>query len=296
MAERKLPRLDDFRFAARLRVRWAEVDLQGVVFNAHYLTYCDTALMDYWRALALPYGDTMAHLGGEVFLRRTRVDFYAPARLDDDIRVGLRCSRVGVHSLTFEAALFCSSRLLAHSELVYVYTDAATRKAHPVPAPLRAALEAWEAGAAMIRTQTGAWTELGSAATPVRQAVFIEEQGVAAEEEMDAADATAVHAVAFNRLDQPVGTARLLAGGPDEPGVAHIGRMAVHHALRRTGLGRALMTALEEVAVARGERAIVLSAQRHAQHFYEGLGYHTESEPYEEVNIPHVRMRKMMGL
>lgn len=295
MAARKLPRPDDFRFATRLRVRWAEVDLQGVVFNAHYLTYCDTALMDYWRALALPYTDTMAHLGGEVFLRSTRVDFHAPARLDDTVRIGLRCVRVGVHSFTFEAALFVEARLLAHCELTYVYADAAQRRAHPIPAPLRAALQAWEAGAAMVRTQTGSWAELGAAAAPVREAVFIGEQGIAAAEEMDAADAAAVHAVAYNRLDQAVGTARLLPSAADEPGAAHIGRVAVHHALRRTGLGRVLMAALEDVAAARGDRAIVLSAQRHAQHFYEGLGYHVEGAPYDEVNIPHVRMRKVLG-
>ena len=45
---------DDFRFFHRLRVRWAEVDMQKIVFNAHYLMYFDTAVSDYWRALALP--------------------------------------------------------------------------------------------------------------------------------------------------------------------------------------------------------------------------------------------------
>lgn len=44
----------DFRFFHRLRVRWAEVDMQKIVFNAHYLMYFDTAIADYWRALALP--------------------------------------------------------------------------------------------------------------------------------------------------------------------------------------------------------------------------------------------------
>ena len=51
----------DFRFFHRLRVRWAEVDLQKIVFNAHYLMYVDTAIADYWRALALPYYITMLH-------------------------------------------------------------------------------------------------------------------------------------------------------------------------------------------------------------------------------------------
>ena len=49
----------DFRFFHRLRVRWAEVDMQKIVFNAHYLMYFDTAVADYWRALALPYEEAM---------------------------------------------------------------------------------------------------------------------------------------------------------------------------------------------------------------------------------------------
>ena len=49
----------DFRFFHRMRVRWAEVDMQKIVFNAHYLMYFDTAISDYWRALCLPYQPTM---------------------------------------------------------------------------------------------------------------------------------------------------------------------------------------------------------------------------------------------
>jgi len=55
----------DFRFFHRLRVRWAEVDMQKIVFNAHYLMYFDTAIADYWRALALPYEAAMQQLQGE---------------------------------------------------------------------------------------------------------------------------------------------------------------------------------------------------------------------------------------
>ena len=54
---------DRFRFFERLRVRWAEIDAQQIVFNGHYLTYFDTAVGGYWRALALPYAPTMQALG-----------------------------------------------------------------------------------------------------------------------------------------------------------------------------------------------------------------------------------------
>lgn len=56
---------DEFRFFHRLRVRWAEVDMQKIVFNAHYLMYFDTAITDYWRALAMPYTEGMALLQGD---------------------------------------------------------------------------------------------------------------------------------------------------------------------------------------------------------------------------------------
>ena len=57
------PQRKDFRFTERHRVRWAEVDMQAIVFNGHYLMYFDTAVAGYWRALALPYHDTMQALG-----------------------------------------------------------------------------------------------------------------------------------------------------------------------------------------------------------------------------------------
>ena len=65
----------DFRCVHRLRVRWAEVDMQKIVFNAHYLMYIDNAMSDYWRALALPYEASMLALGGES-------DLNVPVRLN----------------------------------------------------------------------------------------------------------------------------------------------------------------------------------------------------------------------
>ena len=72
----------DFRFFHRLRVRWAEVDMQKIVFNAHYLMYFDTAIADYWRAMALPYEEAMLSLGGDLYVRKATVEFNASARVD----------------------------------------------------------------------------------------------------------------------------------------------------------------------------------------------------------------------
>ena len=58
-----------FRFHEPLRVRWAEIDAQAIVFNAHYLMYIDTAIAGYWRALGVPYVEAMQQLGGDLYVR-----------------------------------------------------------------------------------------------------------------------------------------------------------------------------------------------------------------------------------
>jgi YbgC/YbaW family acyl-CoA thioester hydrolase len=93
----------DFRFFHRLRVRWAEVDMQKIVFNAHYLMYFDTAMTDYWRALALPYEETMVQLGGDLYVKKASVEYHGSARFDDRLDVALKCARIGTSSMTFPA-------------------------------------------------------------------------------------------------------------------------------------------------------------------------------------------------
>ena len=284
----------DFRLHHRLRVRWAEVDPQKIVFNPHYLAYYDCAMTDYWRALALPYEAAMQRLGGEVFLRKTTSEFNASARFDDPLDVALRCDRIGTSSLTFVGAIFRGGELLNAGELVYVFADPATQTSRPVPAPLRALIEAFEAGQPVTRVQVGDWATLQEAAAAVRTAVFVEEQGIAREDEWDAADASAVHAVVSNALGMPVATGRLLSEGAPGSGTARIGRMAVDRALRGSGVGRLIIQALEQAASARGELRIVLGAQRSAEGFYRRLGYMPDGAPYEEVGIPHIPMARAL--
>ena len=287
-----LARRADFCFFDRLRVRWAEVDMQGIVFNAHYLTYFDTAMTGYWRALALPYAQSMAQLQGDLYVRKAGIEFHASARMDDALDIGLRCARIGTSSITVAGAIFRGDALLITAELVYVFVDPATQTSRPVPAALREVLQGFDAGQAMTTLRSGDWATLGEAAAAVRTAVFVEEQGIAREDEWDEADATAVHAVIINRLGQPVATGRLLR---DEPGVSRIGRMAVLRPLRGSGLGEAVIAALERAARARGDREARLNAQRSAEGFYGRLGYVPYGEPFDEVGIAHIGMRKMLG-
>ena len=283
----------DFAFFHRLQVRWAEVDAQAVVFNANYLAYIDIALSGYWRALALPFDAVMAALGGDAYVRKAGLEFHAPAQLDDWLDVGLRCARVGRSSICMQGAIFRGDQLLATSETVYVYVDAAQGRPQDVPAVLRRAFDTLEAGQSVLRTQTGGWDVLGADAHAVREAVFVQEQGIAREDEWDAADASAVHVVAYNSLDQPVATGRLLQEAGER--VAHIGRMAVLRSLRGGGHGAAVMVALEQAARARGVAELQLNAQQSAAAFYQRLGYQAEGAPFVEVGIPHRSMRKTLA-
>ncbi len=277
----------DFRFFHRLRVRWAEVDMQKIVFNAHYLMYFDTAIADYWRALALPYEAAMQQLGGDLYVKKATVEFHASARVDDQLDVALKCARVGNSSMLFSGAIFRGDALLITGELIYVFADPATQTSRPVPPALRDILAGFEAGQAVASVKVGSWNDLGRDALRVRTEVFVQEQRIPAEMEVDEADHDALHAVAYNRLGQPLATGRLLRHAP---GVGRIGRMAVNRGLRGSRLGQRVLQALMDSARARGDHEVTLHAQRSAEGFYARAGYAVRGDPFDEVGIAHVEM------
>jgi YbgC/YbaW family acyl-CoA thioester hydrolase len=281
----------DFRHLERLRVRWAEVDMQQIVFNGHYLMYFDTAVAGYWRALAMPYHETMALLQGDLYVRKATIEYEGSARYDDQLVVGIRCGHIGISSIRLVAAVFRGEDVLVHGELVYVFADPASQKSKPVPQPLREALDGFEAGAAMFEVRCGGWSALGAIAKAIRQAVFIDEQHIAAELVCDDADAGAVHAVAFNRFGTALASGRLLAGAG---GTARIGRMATLPTVRGAGVGSAVLDALMAVARARCDCEIVLSAQSSAVPFYLRAGYAALGAGFEEAGIPHQDMRRTL--
>lgn len=282
---------DDFRLLHRLRVRWVEVDLQKIVFNGHYLMYFDTAMADYWRALAIPYEDTMHQLGGDLYVKKASLEYHASAQYDDRLDVGLRCQRIGNSSIQFMGGIFCGDQLLITGELLYVYANPNTKTSMPVPQVLRETMLGFEEGQTVTTLETGNWSNLKDKAQPVRTQVFVQEQGIDAKEEWDTADADAVHAVITNRFGHPLGTARLLK---KSPGVAQIGRMAVVRVMRGSGLGGQLLSALVNIAKARGDKEVRLHAQTSAQAFYAREGFVPVGEPFDEVGIAHIEMRKVL--
>mgnify|MGYP003333668305 FL=1 len=283
---------NDFRLLHRLRVRWVEVDLQKIVFNGHYLMYFDTAMADYWRALAVPYEDTMQQLGGDLYVKKASLEYHASAQYDDMLEVGLRCQRIGNSSIQFVGGIFSGDQLLITSELLYVYANPQTKTSMPVPPVLRETMLGFEAGEAVTTLETGSWAHLKDKAMPVRMQVFVQEQGVDAQYELDEMDEGAVHAVITNRFGQPLGTARLFE---KSPGVAQIGRMAVVRAIRGSGLGSQLLHALVEMAQMRGDKEVRLHAQCSAQAFYARAGFVPVGEPFDEVGIAHIEMCKELA-
>ena len=128
------------------------------------------------------------------------------------------------------------------------------------------------------------------AALIVRVRVFVQEQGVPVEEELDEDDLAATHAIAIVN-GEVVGTGRVLY--PDS-GDARIGRMAVDEAWRRKGIGSHVLMSLEEAARQRGIREAILHAQTYVKSFYASHGYIEEGEVFLEVGIEHVQMRKRL--
>lgn len=125
----------------------------------------------------------------------------------------------------------------------------------------------------------------------IRHEVFVEEQAVPVELEHDEWDEGAEHFLAS--LDgRPAGTVRLVV---EHPGEAHLGRLAVLPPARGTGLGAALVQAVEERGRERCLESVVLGAQTQALSFYARLGYTAEGEVFDDAGIPHRWMRKRLS-
>lgn len=129
----------------------------------------------------------------------------------------------------------------------------------------------------------GDWATMQADAKPIRMEVFVQEQNVPADLEMDDRDAVCLHAVAYTADGKPLGTGRLLPDG-------HIGRMAVLRSARGAGVGGAILNGLMEKARERGDAKVVLSAQTHAAEFYLAHGFAMAGDVFYEAGIPHIEM------
>lgn len=134
----------EFAFFHTLRVRWAEVDMQAIVFNGHYLTYFDVAFTEYWRATGLPSVLQQAAEGRELFARKASIEYHDSARFDDVLDIGVRCAGIGRSSMRFDIGIFRGEQHLITGELFYVYADVKARKGVAVPEDWREVLHKLE--------------------------------------------------------------------------------------------------------------------------------------------------------
>ena len=132
----------------------------------------------------------------------------------------------------------------------------------------------------------GHWAQLGEPAGAIRHQVFVIEQQVPLDLELDEHDAQALHALA-REGGNAIGTGRLLADG-------RIGRMAVLPAYRGRGAGAQILKALIEQARQRGDASVTLAAQCHAQAFYRAYGFVAEGPVFMDAGIKHISMRRLL--
>ena len=138
-------------------------------------------------------------------------------------------------------------------------------------------------GSSPVELRVDAWSALRQDASAIRHDVFVVEQQVPLELEMDDMDAYCIHAVAYDDGGTPVATGRLLPDG-------HIGRTAVRQCARGTGIGGQVLRRLIQAARERGDSEVVLSAQVHALGFYARYGFVAEGEVYLDAGIEHRTM------
>ena len=281
----------DFRYLERLRVRWAEVDLQKIVFNGHYLMYADTAVAGYWRALAMPYHETMEQLQGDLYVRKATLEYAGSARYDEQLEVGIRCARIGKTSLVFETAVCRGDAVLVHGELVYVFADPHSMSSRPVPDVLRTLFTAFEAGEAMLEVSIEPWATVAAEVRRLREQVLVQEQNWPAALIEDPDDERALHVVARNRLGLLVGAGRALPGGA---GVVQVGRMAVLAGVRGAGVGRLLLQAQQSAASDRSCTTVMLHASASAVGFFAREGFSAVGAAFEHAGVQHQEMRRSL--
>lgn len=125
----------DFNFFMPLRVRWAEVDQQAVVFFGNYLEYFDLAMTEYMRAIGWDYPAGFLKNGTDLHVVKAETEYHDGARFDDQLEIHTRVSRLGRSSLTFSFEIFREGddHLITSGQLTYVNVHQEKRKSEPLP-------------------------------------------------------------------------------------------------------------------------------------------------------------------
>ena len=114
-----------YKFFHTLRVRYSEVDAQGIVFNSHYLTYFDCAITEYYRKIKYNYISEVKKSKKDFHVIKTTIEYKKPISFDQIIDLGVKISKIGNTSLTFDISIYSNRKniLLARGNIIQVYTD-----------------------------------------------------------------------------------------------------------------------------------------------------------------------------
>lgn len=134
--------VDQFSLIHPVRVRWAEADMQGVVFNAHYLAYFDIAVTEYWRVLAKGDQSWLTNAFDHLYVVKATIEFHGPARFDDELNVAVRCARLGRSSMTVDFGIHRGPDHLISGQSIYVYVHEGTPL--PIPDDMRRRIHGFE--------------------------------------------------------------------------------------------------------------------------------------------------------
>ncbi|HEY1508962.1 MAG TPA: thioesterase family protein [Solirubrobacteraceae bacterium] len=128
-----------------LRPRYAECDVQGVVFNSHYLVYFDTSITELWRAGIGGYR-TMLDRGLDIVVAEAKLTFHGPARFDQELTLEVVITRLGNTSISSEHRISYEGELLVEGTLIHVLVDRETLSKAQIPDWLRDGLRPWLVG------------------------------------------------------------------------------------------------------------------------------------------------------
>jgi acyl-CoA thioester hydrolase len=131
-------------FTHSLRVRYAECDQQGVVFNSHYLAYLDTSMTELWREAVGGY-QRMIDQGIDMVVVETRLRFHQAASFDDLLTLGVEVSRLGQTSISSDHLIRRDGELILEGTLHHVLVDLGTRGKTDIPDWIREGLQPWTA-------------------------------------------------------------------------------------------------------------------------------------------------------
>jgi acyl-CoA thioester hydrolase len=129
-------------FVHTLRVRYAECDAQGVVFNAHYLTYFDVGITELWRAAFGSY-QAMVDRGVDIVVAEAQLRFRAPARFDQELALEVAIARLGTTSILTRHVIRHQQQTLVEGSLRHVLVELPALTKTEIPDWARAGLAPW---------------------------------------------------------------------------------------------------------------------------------------------------------